>query len=104
MSDLQKLQDLQLRLYEILSFISEYGDINGEHYKEWVLDQVVRKIYNDDSKYKDWVLNHCFVNGPDMPFPDDVQIVELVTATNEESSSDLDEEEADYSWSTGVSP
>jgi hypothetical protein len=36
-----------------LDIIMQYGGIDGAHHKDWVLDQVVRKLTGDD--YEKWV-------------------------------------------------
>jgi hypothetical protein len=39
-----------------LKIITMYGGIDGEHHKQWVLDQVVRSLTGPD--YSDWVKNY----------------------------------------------
>lgn len=39
-----------------LDLINRYGGIDGEHHKQWVIDQVVRILAGDD--YADWVAQH----------------------------------------------
>jgi len=36
--------------------IHQYGGIDGNHHKQWVLDQVVRALTG--AKYDDWVKEH----------------------------------------------
>lgn len=38
---------------EALSLIFRFGGIDGEHHKQWLLDQVVRKLTGDN--YQKWV-------------------------------------------------
>ena len=39
-----------------LHMIHQYGGIDGNHHKQWVLDQVVRALTG--AKYDDWVKEH----------------------------------------------
>ena len=48
---------------DILSLISDYGQIWGDHHKAWVLDQIVRIITKD--KYDAFVKSYC--DGDDGP-------------------------------------
>jgi hypothetical protein len=43
------------KIVKALELIYRYGDIDGDHHKQWVLDQVVR-ILSDD--YDTWVAHH----------------------------------------------
>lgn len=45
-----------------LDVITQYGSIDGDHHKQWVLDQVVRILADD---YHEWVLEFC--DGEDGP-------------------------------------
>ncbi len=40
---------------EALDLIDNYGGIDGDHHKQWVLDQVVRKLTGGEEEYKTWV-------------------------------------------------
>lgn len=40
------------RIDEALGIISRYGGIDGDHHKQWVLDQVVRALHPN---YPEWV-------------------------------------------------
>lgn len=40
------------RIDEALDLVMSYGGIDGEHHKQWVLDQVVRILADD---YDAWV-------------------------------------------------
>jgi hypothetical protein len=42
-----------VRIGEALHLIGRYGGIDGAHHKQWVLDQVARKLAGD--KYEAWV-------------------------------------------------
>ena len=39
-----------------LGLINRYGGIDGAHHKQWLLDQVVRRL--TESRYDDWVKAH----------------------------------------------
>ena len=45
----------QIKIDEALSLIFQYGGIDGDHHKTWVLDQVVRALTGDG--YDAWVAN-----------------------------------------------
>lgn len=51
------------RLQKALDIILQYGGIDGEHHKTWVIDQVVRILTGD--KYEEWVREAC--DGEDGP-------------------------------------
>ena len=40
------------RRQEALDLIAEHGGIDGSHHKQWLLDQLVRKLSNN---YGEWV-------------------------------------------------
>ena len=37
---------------EALDLIAQYGGVDGAHHKQWLLDQLVRKLANN---YEEWV-------------------------------------------------
>ena len=41
-----------------LTLINNYGGIEGNHHKAWVIDQVVRILCVTDEKYQEWVRKH----------------------------------------------
>lgn len=41
------------RINEAVEIIAQYGGIDGAHHKQWVLDQVVRRLLG--TRYPDWV-------------------------------------------------
>ena len=41
-----------------LDLISEYGEIDGAHHKQWLLDQVVRMLTGNEYEYDRWVESH----------------------------------------------
>jgi len=46
------LLDDSVKLNRVLSLITEYGPIHGNHHKQWVLDQVIRILVDD---YSEWI-------------------------------------------------
>lgn len=50
---------------EVLQIAYQYGQIDGEHHKTWVIDQMVRKLCGNEKKYKKWVKE--FEKGEDGP-------------------------------------
>lgn len=63
-----------VKIQSALELIGGYGDIDGDHHKAWVLDQVVRILAGDE--YGEWVRVAC--DGDDGP--------------------------ETYSWDTGIAP
>lgn len=52
------------RIESALSFAVQYGGIDGDHHKAWVIDQMVRALAGDD--YTDLVAKACAgEDGPD---------------------------------------
>lgn len=45
--------DLRTRIDEVLELIFRYGQIDGEHHKTWVIDQVVRTLTGE--AYDKWI-------------------------------------------------
>lgn len=66
----------QERIDAALDLIINYGGIDGAHHKQWVLDQVVRALHEDNDGYLAWV--HAYADGSDGP--------------------------ATYTWSKGIAP
>ena len=74
------------RIENALEFLSVWGQVEGDHHKAWVIDQVVRALcgcewnFNDsffqNEEYKDWVSGYCY---------DDNHVME-------------------YEWDTGIAP
>jgi hypothetical protein len=52
----------QLRIAEALD-IAEYGQTDGSHHKDWVIDQMVRALTGDN--YDEWV--RAYRDGEDGP-------------------------------------
>ena len=44
--------NLQERIDEAMEIIERFGQIDGDHHKTWVIDQVVRKLIGDN--YEEW--------------------------------------------------
>lgn len=38
-----------------LDIISRFGDVDGAHHKQWLLDQVVRLLTASEADYQAWV-------------------------------------------------
>lgn len=41
-----------IKCQQVLDFIQEYGGVDGGHHKQWLLDQIVRKL---SPNYAAWV-------------------------------------------------
>lgn len=54
---------LQKRMQEALDIGVQYGSIDGSHYKNWVIDQMIRALAGD--KYDDIITRAC--DGEDGP-------------------------------------
>jgi len=51
------------RIAVALHFINEYGDVKGNHHKQWLIDQLVRVLADN---YNEWVIKHnTGEHGPD---------------------------------------
>ena len=46
--DLVPTKQLQLRVAEAVELIEQYGTYDGGHHKQWVLDQIARKLTGDN--------------------------------------------------------
>lgn len=62
---LSHVDKLALRIDEALELIHSYGGIDGAHHKQWVLDQVVRKLCDSEESYEAWVSE--YQDGEDGP-------------------------------------
>ena len=56
--------DLDARIEEALGVAFQYGTIDGDHHKMWVIDQMVRALAGDG--YEGFVVD--FEKGEDGPF------------------------------------
>ena len=70
-------EDLAGRISRALAYAARFGQIDGDHHKAWVIDQMVRQLTGDE--YEEWVKEY---EGPD---------------------PDIDPEET-YEWDTGIAP
>ncbi len=43
------------RVIKVLEFVWNYGQIDGDHHKAWVIDQIVRILCGSDEEYKKWI-------------------------------------------------
>lgn len=44
-----------IRIDKTLDLIKAWGGIDGDHHKQWLLDQIVRTLCLDDDEYEAWV-------------------------------------------------
>lgn len=68
---------LQERIAAALSLAEEFGQVDGDHHKAWVIDRMVHALLGSDEDYETWVDAYCY---------------------GEEDGFML------YSWDTGVAP
>lgn len=64
----------KIRINDALKVAFQYGQIDGEHHKAWVIDQMCRCLLGDE--YEDWVI--FYENG--------------------------DENGYEYEWEAGIAP
>lgn len=57
------LAQARTAIADALSIIIRYGGIDGGHHKQWVLDQIVRKLTGED--YQNWVAEYDDGDGDD---------------------------------------
>lgn len=43
------------RIEDALDIAWSYSQIDGEHHKAWVIDQIVRALCGNEDKYKKWI-------------------------------------------------
>lgn len=53
----------QEKIQKALDIALQFGGIDGAHHKDWVIDQMVRALTQE--QYQDWVRRAC--DGPDGP-------------------------------------
>lgn len=46
---------VEVKVDEALNLIIQYGGIDGDHHKTWLLDQVVRALTGTEDEYAAWV-------------------------------------------------
>ena len=71
---LNMLKEKDKKIEKVLELIFQYGQIDGEHHKTWVIDQIVRILTKD--KYNEWIKNYVY----------------------DEETGDI------YSWDKGIAP
>lgn len=72
----EEMASLKVNFETAIGIIEQYGGIDGDHHKTWVIDQVVRALTGDG--YSDWV---------------------------EEMKGSTDEHgEREYDWDVGIAP
>ena len=54
----KRIKELEEERESVLDLIFEYGQIDGEHHKTWVIDQIVRILTKD--KYNEWIKNYVY--------------------------------------------
>ena len=55
---LNMLKEKDKQIEEVLNLIFEFGQIDGDHHKAWVIDQIVKILTKD--KYDEWVRNYVY--------------------------------------------
>ena len=53
------------RIEKALDFAWCYGQIDGDHHKTWVIDQMVRALCGSEEEYKKWVEKYENPDGED---------------------------------------
>jgi len=53
------------KVAEALSFVAIFGDTDGDHHKQWALDQLVRILAGTEDNYNEWV--RLLMSGEDGP-------------------------------------
>lgn len=48
-------KELNKNIQMALGYAWSYGQIDGDHHKMWVIDQMVRCLCGSEEKYKKWV-------------------------------------------------
>lgn len=61
MSDLYQAEKDKIK--KALELIYQYGQIDGDHHKAWVLDQVVRSLHNTEEDYSEWISDYKLEDG-----------------------------------------
>ena len=64
-SAFKAIDNLGDRIDEALELIVNYGGIDGGHHKQWLLDQVVRKLCDTEESYQAWLVT--YKDGEDGP-------------------------------------
>jgi hypothetical protein len=56
MNDKEKAKDLETKINSALDVIEAFGSTEGTEHKQWVIDQVVRKLLGEEA-YEVWKEN-----------------------------------------------
>lgn len=56
---------MEERIKKALEFAWSYGQIDGNHHKTWVIDQMVRTLCGSDKEYSDWIKSYETPDGED---------------------------------------
>ena len=48
-----EVQELQSRIMSAKNIADAYGGVDGDHHKAWAIDQMVRALCGDDSRFYD---------------------------------------------------
>lgn len=51
---MNKRQELGDRITNALIVAYDWGDIDGAHHKQWVIDQMVRELLGSEENYLKW--------------------------------------------------
>lgn len=65
------------RIQQALEVIYRCGQIDGDHHKAWVIDQVVKALMGTEEDYEEWIADY---------------------------EGDPDDEDNYYSWDAGTAP
>ena len=55
---LSMLKERDEKIEKVLELLFQYGQIDGDHHKAWVIDQIVKILTKD--KYDEWVRNYVY--------------------------------------------
>ena len=76
--------EFKKRIDNALGFLSIWGQVEGDHHKAWVIDQVVRALcgcewnfsdsFFQNEEYKDWVSGYCYDDNHVMEYEWDIGI------------------------------
>jgi hypothetical protein len=44
---------------EAIGLIEEYGGTDGAHHKQWLIDQILRILLEDEESYIKWLKAYC---------------------------------------------
>lgn len=53
---LNLIQKQEEKINKVLEIAFQYGQIDGDHHKTWVIDQIVRNLTGND--YKEWIKHY----------------------------------------------